>query len=149
MFSVLGFSYQQCSLLLCTSSAINLFVQQPYESSDGLFAVCTIWLSDGMTFEPGNLLSLLWLESPNSHWNFNFLVIFTGIDECDEPSLNFTVNSGAEYQVCDTMFAFISFAIKRDGWDYFFNFLPDLVHDWGVESNSLASLAVSSFGLKY
>ncbi|KAF8184508.1 hypothetical protein K438DRAFT_1766205 [Mycena galopus ATCC 62051] len=37
----------------------NLFAQQPYEPSDGFFAVRTIWLSDGMTFEPVRLLSLL------------------------------------------------------------------------------------------
>ncbi|KAF8147081.1 hypothetical protein K438DRAFT_488832 [Mycena galopus ATCC 62051] len=44
-------------------SAINLFAQQPYKPSDGFFAVHTIWLSDGMTFEPLHLLSLLCMYS--------------------------------------------------------------------------------------
>jgi len=35
------------------------FAQQPYEPSDGFFAVRTIWLSNGMNFEPVHLLSLL------------------------------------------------------------------------------------------
>ncbi|KAJ6489751.1 hypothetical protein C8R45DRAFT_929068 [Mycena sanguinolenta] len=119
MFSVLAFSYQQCSLLLCTSNAINLFAQQPYESSDGLFA-----LSHTTQLQ---LCIGLWIIT----------VALVPTDFAPEPSLNFTVNSGAEHQVCDTTFAFISFAIKRDGWDYFFDFLPHLVYDWGVEKSGI------------
>jgi hypothetical protein len=37
----------------------NLLVQQPYEPSDGFFAMRTIWLSDGMTFESIHLLIFL------------------------------------------------------------------------------------------
>jgi hypothetical protein len=67
----------------------SLFAQQPYEPSDGFFAVRTIWLSDGMTFERVHLLSLLCmysgciqcitllsqhsrLESPNSRWKVQY-----------------------------------------------------------------------------
>ncbi|KAJ6472596.1 hypothetical protein C8R45DRAFT_1164318 [Mycena sanguinolenta] len=172
MFSVLGFSYQQCSLLLCTSSAINLFVQQPYESYDGLFAsykpfaIRIKWFGQFSTAQPGCAAAAVYRIvdyhcCPSSNgfctnsgdgdefglegiqmFSTSSLVTSCSIQQLTlisfpEPSLNFTVNYGAEYQVCDTTFAFISFAIKQDGWDYFFNFLPDLVHHWGVEKSGI------------